>query len=138
MNGFDKSQLTKGHLRKLEALRKSLGTDIADKAFAKWIAKQSEPVPGDRNAAAIAEALMPLIEQGKLRIPRGGYLVRRGRGRMIVEPVKDRVTANAALGGQPSADWSPSGTARGGAKLFRDIGVALRRYVPRRSDAGPD
>ena len=88
MNGFDESQLTKGHLRKLEALRKSLGTAIADKAFAKWIAKQSEPVPEDRNATAIAEALMPLIEQGKLRIPRGGYLVRRGRGRMIVEPVR--------------------------------------------------
>ena len=89
MNGFDESQLTKGQLRKLEALRRSIGTDIADEAFAKWIAKQSEPVPEDRNAAVIAEALMPLIEQGKLRIPRGGYLVRRGRGRVIAEPVKE-------------------------------------------------
>ena len=89
MNGFDESQLTKGHLRKLEALRKSLGTAIADDAFSKWIAKQSKPVPEDRNATAIAEALMPLIEQGKLKIPHGGYLVRRGRGRVIAEPVKE-------------------------------------------------
>ena len=89
MNGFDESRLTKGHLRKLEALRKSLGTDIADEAFAKWIARQSKPVPEDRNAAVMARALMQLIEQGKLSIPRGGYLVRRGRGRVIVEPVKE-------------------------------------------------
>ena len=89
MAGFDENQLTKGHLRKLEALRKSLGTDIADEAFAKWIARQSKPVPEDRNAAVMAAALMQLIEQGKLSVPRGGYLVRRGRGRVIVEPVKE-------------------------------------------------
>ena len=89
MTGFDESQLTKGHLRKLEALRKSLGTDIADEAFAKWIGQQNKPVPEDRNAAVMAGALMQLIEQGKLSIPRGGYLVRRGRGRVIVEPVKE-------------------------------------------------
>ena len=89
MAGFDENQLAKGHLRKLEALRKSLGTDIADEAFAKWIPRQSKPVPEDRNAAAMAGALMQLIEQGKLSIPRGGYLVRRGRGRVIVEPVKE-------------------------------------------------
>ncbi len=89
MAGFDENQLTKGHLRKLEALRKSLGTDIADEAFAKWIARQSKPVPEDRNAAVMASALMQLIEQGKLSVPRGGYLVRRGRGRVIVEPAKE-------------------------------------------------
>ena len=89
MTGFDENQLTKGQLRKLTALRKSLGSDIADEAFAKWIGRQSKPVPEDRNAVVIAEALMPLIEQGKLRIPHGGYLVRRGRGRVLAEPVKE-------------------------------------------------
>jgi len=39
----------------------------------------------DKNAALIADTLIPLIEQNKLQIPRGGYLVRRGRGRIIVE-----------------------------------------------------
>jgi hypothetical protein len=29
--------------------------------------------------------LQPLIEEGRLSIPRGGYVVRRGRGRVIVE-----------------------------------------------------
>jgi len=43
-------------------------------------------VAEDKNAALIADALQPLIEKNKLRIPRGGHLVRRGRGRVIVEP----------------------------------------------------
>ena len=89
MAGFDENHLTKSQLRKLTALRKSLGPDIADEAFAKWIAQQSKSVPEDRNAAVIAEALMPLVEQGTLRILRGGYLVHRGRGRVIAEPVKE-------------------------------------------------
>ncbi len=40
--------------------------------------------PEDKNATLIADTLMPLIEQNKLRIPRRGYLILRGRGRMIV------------------------------------------------------
>jgi hypothetical protein len=39
----------------------------------------------DKNAGTIIEALQPLIENGKLRIPRGGYILRRGRGRVIIE-----------------------------------------------------
>ena len=34
----------------------------------------------------IADTLWPLVQDGSLRIPRGGYRVRRGRGRIIVEP----------------------------------------------------
>ena len=40
----------------------------------------------DDNAERIAAALWPLIEQGSLRIPRGGYVVKRGHGRIAVEP----------------------------------------------------
>ena len=36
----------------------------------------------------IATTLWNLVEKGKLAIPRGGYLVRRGRGRVIVEGAK--------------------------------------------------
>lgn len=84
---FREIDLTKGELRKLNALRKSLGKDIANKAFAEWYAQQgtSMAVAEDKNAALIANALEPLIKSNKLRIPRGGYLVRRGRGRVIVE-----------------------------------------------------
>ena len=88
---FDEGQLSKGNARKLTALRKSLGDDIANKAFGEWLA--SEPAPtvetSDKNAELIAEILVDLIKQGKLRIPRGGYLVRRGRGRVVVESAAD-------------------------------------------------
>lgn len=35
--GFDEKTLTKGQLRKLTALRKSLGEEIANGAFAQWL-----------------------------------------------------------------------------------------------------
>ena len=84
---FDERQLKKGELRKLTALRKSLGVDIANKAFADWLASQPGAVmeDTDKNAELIADVLVEQINQGNLQIPRGGYLVRRGRGRVIVE-----------------------------------------------------
>ncbi len=84
---LDLKELTKGELRKLNALRKSIGDDIAEEAFAKWLeSKVSSTANGaDKNADRIQAALQPLIEKKKLSIPRGGYLLRRGRGRVIVE-----------------------------------------------------
>ena len=84
---IDEKALTKGELRKLGALRKSVGEEIGDKAFIDWLRKQPPAMtePDDNNAILIADTLLPLIENNKLRIPRGGYLVRRGRGRVIVE-----------------------------------------------------
>ena len=38
----DLSTLTKGQTRKLNALRKSLGNEIADDAFAKWMKTQTK------------------------------------------------------------------------------------------------
>ncbi len=83
----DVKELTKGELRKLNALRKSIGDDIAEQAFVKWLeSKKSSATNGtDKNAALVEQALQPLIEKKKLSIPRGGYLLRRGRGRVIVE-----------------------------------------------------
>ncbi len=85
---LDEKALTKGELRKLNALRKSVGEEIGDKAFMDWLRKTPVNLaePEDKNAALIADKLILLIEQNKLQIPRGGYLVRRGRGRVIVEP----------------------------------------------------
>ncbi len=84
---LDEKALTKGELRKLNALRKSVGEDIGNKAFVDWLRKRPAVMAEteDKNAALIADTLVPLVEQDKLRIPRGGYLVRRGRGRVIVE-----------------------------------------------------
>ena len=51
-----------------------------------WLRKKSVVTaePEDKNAVLIADTLIPLIEQNKLRIPRSGYLILRGRGRVIV------------------------------------------------------
>lgn len=88
-NGLDESGLRKGELRKLRALRKSVGTEIADKAFAEWLSLRSTGSDEeDPNTRTIIEILWPLVEEGKLMIPRGGYLLRRGRGRIIAEPVR--------------------------------------------------
>ena len=83
---IDESALSKGQLRKLNALRKSVGNDIGERAFADWLATQSAGDPEDRNALRVADALWPLIGNGSLKIPRGGYIVKRGRGRIVVEP----------------------------------------------------
>ena len=79
---IDESTLTKGQLRKLNSLRKSVANDIGERAFAEWLAAQAAAPPADRNA----ERVWPLVQQGTLRLPRGGYIVRRGRGRIVVEP----------------------------------------------------
>ncbi len=86
---IDETALTKGQLRKLTALRKSLGPSIADEAFGKWLGQAVDAPDTDQNAEVIAEALWALIRDGKLTIRRGGYLVRRGRKRVIVEARDD-------------------------------------------------
>ncbi len=84
--------LTKGELRKLNALRNSIGEELGEKAFLAWFRKKSDKamaVARDRNAERILAALQPLIDKGQLTIRRGGYRIRRGRGRIIVEPARD-------------------------------------------------
>ena len=89
MTGIDESALTKGQLRKLRALRKSVGDDVGERAFAAWLESRREAVADvDGNAAKIVDVLWPLVEEGRLAIPRGGYLLRRGRGRIIVEAAR--------------------------------------------------
>ena len=83
---LDESTLTKGQLRKLTALRKSVGPDIGERAFTEWLASQGRAEKADKNLETIVDALWPLVQQGRLTIRRGGYLVTRGRGRIIVEP----------------------------------------------------
>ena len=85
---IDESTLTKMQLRKLNALRHSVGDEIGERAFLDWLSSQPTAARAtpDETAALIVDTLWPLIQQGTLAIPRGGYLLRRGRGRIIVEP----------------------------------------------------
>ena len=87
---IDESTLTKGQLHKLETLRRSVGDEIGERAFAAWFATQPKPevVETDHDAELIVDTLWPLVRDGALNIPRGGYLIRRGRRRVIVEPVR--------------------------------------------------
>ena len=87
--GIDEGALSKGERRKLNALRKSVGTGIGDRAFLEWQSSRSAgSAKEDPNAGTIVDILWPLVEEGRLAIPRGGYLLKRGRGRVIVEPAR--------------------------------------------------
>ena len=85
-SGIDESALSKGERRKLNALRKSVGAEIAERAFLEWLStRPAGSEKEDPHAGTIVDTLWPLVEEGRLAIPRGGYLLRRGRGRIIVE-----------------------------------------------------
>ncbi len=89
MAKIDETKLTKGEVRKLNALRKSIGDDLGEKAFAAWLKERpmpsSQAAPSDATAEAIAAAVMALIEDGTIkRLPRDEDNVRLGRGRVVV------------------------------------------------------
>ena len=58
---IDHSTLTKGQVRKLNALRKSVGNDIADGAFGKWMKTQSKTPNEVRDP--VADALVAAISR---------------------------------------------------------------------------
>ena len=83
---IDQSALTKGQLRKLNALRKSIGDDLADAAFSKWLkqqAKVSKAPKADAVAEKIAEALKPFEKDKSFNLGRYGYKVTRSKGRGV-------------------------------------------------------
>ena len=78
-------KLTKGHIRKRNALRKSLGKKIADQAFAKWMKAEAKAaskkiIKKDAVAAMIAAALKPVAGK-KLNFGTYGYTIRRAKGK---------------------------------------------------------
>ncbi len=76
---IDQSTLTKGQVRKLNALRKSVGNDIGEKAFGKWLATQSKTPKEVRDpvADALVAALANLQDDKRFRLGRNRYVVRR-------------------------------------------------------------
>ena len=80
--------LNKGHLRKLTALRKSLGPKIANEAFSKWLKEQAKPIDkADPNMLALEKAVARLVKKG-LRISPSGIKITRGRGGISVRKIE--------------------------------------------------
>ncbi len=79
---INEKSLTKGQVRKLNALRKSIGDDLAEDAFTKWLARQVTEVPtADPVAEQITGALAGFENNRKFNLGRYGYTVRRAKGK---------------------------------------------------------
>jgi len=80
---IDQSTLTKGQIRKLNALCKSVGDDIAEDAFAKWMKSQSQTPKDVRDP--VADALVAALDQFKndktFRLGAKGFVVKRSKGK---------------------------------------------------------
>ena len=78
--------MTKGQVRKLNALRKSLGNQIADKAFKEWLKQQAKQAPAERADPVVNKLLAALkgLEKDKLiNLGRKGYVIKRAKGRGV-------------------------------------------------------
>ncbi|MCY4478699.1 MAG: hypothetical protein OXB97_02270 [Rhodospirillales bacterium] len=83
---IDETTLTKGHRRKLNALRKSVGDKLGEEVFWKWKALQDKK-PATRRADPVAEkiraALADYVDDRSFRLGNYGYTVRRARGKGV-------------------------------------------------------
>ena len=81
---IDEKVLTKGELRKLNVLRKSVGDKIGEQAFAKWLKQRSSPKKKemvDPVAEKILQALSGLVKDKSIRLGNFGYTLRRAKGK---------------------------------------------------------
>ena len=80
---IDQSTLNKGQIRKLNALRKSVGDDIADAAFGKWMKTQNKTPKETRDtvADALVAALSNLTSDKSFKLGTKGYVVKRSKGK---------------------------------------------------------
>ena len=91
---INQSTLTKGQVRKLNALRKSVGNDIADVAFGKWMKTQIKTPKdvSDSVADALVAALSNLSSDKRFKLGNKGYVVRRAKGKGASDFVAQKVT----------------------------------------------
>jgi len=80
---INEKALSKGDMRKLVALRKSLGDKIANKAFAEWYANKpaAQVDEVDPIATKIEEALSRYANDKKFNLGLYGYTIRRAKGK---------------------------------------------------------
>ncbi len=91
---IDHSTLNKGQVRKLNALRKSVGDDIAENAFSKWMTAQTKTPKEVRDpvADALVAALANLTSDKSFKLGNKGYVVRRAKGKGASGFVAQKVT----------------------------------------------
>ena len=81
---INQKSLAKGQVRKLNALRKSLGDKIADKAFNQWLAEQPTQGSATKNdpvAERLVKAIAGLAKDKSFNLGRKGYVVTRSKGK---------------------------------------------------------
>ena len=83
--GIDRSKLTKGQVRKLNALCKSVGDALGEDVFGKWMAQQASATASkpDPVAVKIEEALAGFADDRTFRLGNYGYSIRRARGKGV-------------------------------------------------------
>ena len=84
--GINESKLAKGQVRKLNALRKSVGDALAEEVFVKWLAQpasEARAPKSDSVAVKIEEALTGYADDKTFRLGNYGYTIRRARGKGV-------------------------------------------------------
>ena len=91
---IDQSTLTKGQVRKLNALRNSVGDDIAEDAFGKWMKSQTKTPKEVRDpvADALVTALSHLQNDKSFKLGNKGYVVHRAKGKGVSGFVAQKVS----------------------------------------------
>ena len=76
--------LTKSQIRKLNALRRSIGAKLAEDAFGKWLKEQAKAVPKvrpDPVAKKILNAVKSLEKDKTVKLGNSGYVIKRAKGK---------------------------------------------------------
>ena len=108
---IDETGLTKGLVRKLNALRKSVGDELAEEVFVKWLereaASQAKGNP-DPVTVKIAEVLAGFENDLKFNLGNHGHTLRRAKGKGASgfiayknEKVKEAFTPSSRIGLEP-------------------------------------
>ena len=82
MPSLNLDALTKGEIRKLNALKKSVGDELGEEVFIKWLV--SQPKAPKVKPDPVAEKIVKALEDAGLsRVNLGlyGYTIRRARGK---------------------------------------------------------
>ena len=81
---IDESTLSKGQIRKLNILRKSVGDKLGEQTFGKWLKNQLTTKPAvksDPVAEKIIKAIKPLEKDASIKLGNYGYVIKKSKGK---------------------------------------------------------